>query len=222
MRMLSENEIQLIKARLESLSLSYIEIYNELYDHYVTALEAVSEESFESRKNELDEEFAWSVVREMEKELLKNVSEQLEQSQFEALKFWKMDFWKVLGIFIYTALLITVYEFISLDVMLVFSFVPALGIMIALLNQSGNYFSFSLDPNYFRPRNVILQAALGRYSLVLNFSNFFFILTSIILNNNGFENWAMLLVLLYSTILNVYALSLYGSINLKTLKLIKP
>lgn len=222
MRMLSENEIQLIKARLESLSLSYIEIYNELYDHYVTALEAVSEESFESRKNELDEEFAWSVVREMEKELLKNVSEQLEQSQFEALKFWKMDFWKVLGIFIYTALLITVYEFISLDVMLVFSFVPALGIMIALLNQSGNYFSFSLDPNYFRPRNVILQAALGRYSLVLNFSNFFFILTSIILNNNGFENWAMLLVLLYSTILNIYALSLYGSINLKTLKLIKP
>ncbi|MFC0264711.1 hypothetical protein [Fontibacter flavus] len=222
MRMLSENEIQLIKARLESLSLSYIEIYNELYDHYVTALEAVSEESFESRKNELDEEFAWSVVREMEKELLKNVSEQLEQSQFEALKFWKMDFWKVLGIFIYTALLITVYEFISLDVMLVFSFVPALGIMIALLNQSGNYFSFSLDPNYFRPRNVILQAALGRYSLVLNFSNFFFILTSIILSNNGFENWAMLLVLLYSTILNVYALSLYGSINLKTLKLIKP
>lgn len=222
MRMLSENEIQLIKAHLESLSLSYIEIYNELYDHYVTALEAVSEESFESRKNELDEEFAWSVVREMEKELLKNVSEQLEQSQFEALKFWKMDFWKVLGIFIYTALLITVYEFISLDVMLVFSFVPALGIMIALLNQSGNYFSFSLDPNYFRPRNVILQAALGRYSLVLNFSNFFFILTSIILSNNGFENWAMLLVLLYSTILNVYALSLYGSINLKTLKLIKP
>lgn len=222
MRMLSENEIQLIKARLESLSLSYIEIYNELYDHYVTALEAVSEESFESRKNELDEEFAWSVVREMEKELLKNVSEQLEQSQFEALKFWKMDFWKVLGIFIYTALLITVYEFISLDVMLVFSFVPALGIMIALLNQSGNYFSFSLDPNYSRPRNVILQAALGRYSLVLNFSNSFFILTSIILSNNGFENWAMLLVLLYSTILNVYALSLYGSINLKTLKLIKP
>ncbi|MDX5479677.1 MAG: hypothetical protein LPJ98_14615 [Cyclobacteriaceae bacterium] len=127
-----------------------------------------------------------------------------------------------MGIFIYTALLITVYEFISLDVMLVFSFVPALGIMIALLNQSGNYFSFSLDPNYFRPRNVILQAALGRYSLVLNFSNFFFILTSIILSNNGFENWAMLLVLLYSTILNVYALSLYGSINLKTLKLIKP
>lgn len=221
-RTLSEIEIQTIKDRLDSLNLSYLEIYNELLDHYVTALEAVPEEAFESKKNELDEQFAWSVVRNMEKELLQNVSEQLQNSQLEALKFWKLDFWKVLGIFTYSILLFAIYRFISLYVMLGFSVVPALGIMIALLYHSSNYFSLSLDPKYHRPRNVILQAALGRYVVVFNFINFFFIISSIILNNNGLENWAMLLMIIYSTLLNLYALSLYSSINLKTLKLTKP
>ena len=221
MRKLTDIEIQIIKDRLDSLSLSYIEIYNELLDHYVTALEQVDPEGFVEKKEMLDDEFAWSVVRNMEKELLKNVSQELQNSQLEALKFWKMDFWRVLGIFTYTTLLILIFQFVNLDVMMVFSFLPALGIMIVLLYHSGNYFSFNIDPNYHRPRNVILQAALGRYQLVLNFSNFFFMLSSIILNNNGLQNWAMLMMLIYSTILNLYSLSLYSSINLKTFKLIK-
>ncbi|SIS85384.1 hypothetical protein [Belliella pelovolcani] len=221
MRKLTDIEIQIIKDRLDSLSLSYIEIYNELLDHYVTALEQVDPEGFVEKKEMLDDEFAWSVVRDMEKELLKNVSQELQGSQLEALKFWKMDFWRVLGVFIYTTFLMMTYQFVSLDVMMVFSFLPALGILIVLLYHSGNYFSFNLDPNYHRPRNVILQAALGRYQLVLNFSNFFFMLSSIILNNNGLQNWAMLMMLIYSTILNLYSLSLYSSINLKTFKLIK-
>ncbi|MCH7414757.1 hypothetical protein MM213_14750 [Belliella sp. R4-6] len=221
MRTLTEIEIQTIKDRLDSLNLSYLEIYNELLDHYVTALEQVEPEEFDPRKELLDEEFAWSVVREMEKQLLNSVSSELKNSQLESLKFWKMDFWRVFGIFTYTVLLIVVYKTISLDVMMVFSFLPALGIMIVLLYHSGNYFWFSFNPSYFRPRNVILQAALGRYWFVLNSSNFFFFITSIILNNNGLENWAMILMLFYSTLLNLYALSLYHSINLKIFKLIK-
>lgn len=221
MRKLTETELLTIKERLDSLCLSYLEIYNELLDHYITALEQVSPEEFETKKEALDEEFAWSVVRRMEKDLLNAISKQLQSSQLEALKLWKMDFWKVLGIFSYTVCLILVYQFISLDVMMAFSFLPVLGIMMRLLYHSGNYFSLSMDPNYFRPRNVILQAALGRYTLVLNFSNAFFMLTSIVLNNLGFESWAMVLMIGYSTIMNLYALSLYGSINLKTFKIIK-
>jgi uncharacterized protein YlaN (UPF0358 family) len=221
MRKLTETELQTIKELLDSLSLSYLEIYDELLDHYITALEQVSPEEFGTKKKALDEEFAWSVVRRMEKDLLSATSNQLQSSQFEALKFWKMDFWKVLGIFSYTVCLILAYHFISLDVMMAFSFLPVLGIMTLFLYHSGNYFYLSMDPNYFRPRNVILQAALGRFRLVLNFSNSFFILTSIVLNNLGFESWAMLLMLCYSTLLNLYSLSLYGSIHLKTFKIIK-
>ncbi|MCH7397637.1 hypothetical protein MM236_06535 [Belliella sp. DSM 107340] len=221
MRKLTDTEIQTIKDRLDSLNLSYLEIYNELLDHYVTALEEVEQEEFDHRKELLDEEFAWSVVRGMEKQLLNSVSSELKNSQLESLKFWKMDFWRVFGIFTYTVLLIVVYKTISLDVMMVFSFLPALGIMIVLLYHSGNYFWFSFKPSYFRPRNVILQAALGRYWFVLNSSNFFFFITSIILDKNDLEHSAMILMLFYSTLLNLYALSLYHSINLKTFKLIK-
>ncbi len=221
MRTLTEIEIQTIKDRLDNLSLSYVEIYNELLDHYVTALEQVEPGEFDHRKELLDSEFAWLVVSDMEKQLLNSVSSELKNSQLESLKFWKMDFWRVFGIFTYTVLLIVIYKTISLDVMMVFSFLPALGIMIVLLYHSGNYFSFSFNPSYFIPRNVILQAALGRYWFVLNSSNFFFFITSIILNNNGLENWAMIMMLFYSTLLNLYALSLYHSINLKTFKLIK-
>ncbi|MCH7408257.1 hypothetical protein MM239_02530 [Belliella sp. DSM 111904] len=222
MRKLTDVELEIIKERLESLSLSYIEIYNELFDHYVTALEQVDSKEFVEKKEILDDEFAWSVVHHMEKELLKNVSQELQSSQLEALKFWKMDFWRVFGIFTYTVLLIFIYKTISLDVMMAFAFLPGFGVITALLYHSGNNFWFSFNPRYFRPRNVILQAAVGRYLFVLNSSNFFFFITSIILINNNLENSAMILMLFYSTFLNLYALSLYHSINLKTFKLIKP
>lgn len=221
MRKLSEIEIRTIKTRLDRLQIAYLEIYNELLDHYVTALEQVEPEEFGNKKEMLDEEFAWSVVRDMEKQLLNSVSSELQSSQLEALKFWKMDFWKVLVIFSYSIFLVMVHLFISLDVMLVFSFLPIVGILVALLYHSGNSFSFSRDPKYHRPKNVILQGALGRYVLIFNLLNAFFMGTSTFLNIHGFESWAMALMICYTTILNIYALSLYGSINLKNLKLIR-
>ena len=54
-RELTDSEFQSIKDRLDSLSLSYIEIYNELLDHYVTALEQVEPEEFADRKEMLDD-----------------------------------------------------------------------------------------------------------------------------------------------------------------------
>ena len=219
-RELTDSEFQSIKDRLDSLSLSYIEIYNELLDHYVTALEQVEPEEFADRKEMLDDEFGWSMVRGMEKQLLDSVSSQLQNSQLEALKFWKMDFWNVLGIFCYADFLILVYRFISLDVMFAFSFLPIFVVFVALLYHSGNYFSLTMDPKYHRPRNVILQAAFGRYALVYNFLNAFFFICYTFLNIHGVVLWTVLLLLLYSTVINLYALSLYGSINLKTFKLI--
>jgi len=88
MRKLSELEIQKIDQRLKSLKIRYIEIYEEIRDHYITALEQVSLEKFDAKKEVLDDEFAWSVVRKMEKELSKQVSKQVLVAQLEFLKFW--------------------------------------------------------------------------------------------------------------------------------------
>lgn len=220
-RRLSDIEVQTIKDRLSRLQIAYVEIYDELLDHYISSLEQFPASEFDKKREVLDDEFAWSVVRGLEKELLNAVSIQLQNSQLEALKIWKLDALKVLGIFSYAFFLLIIYHLISLDVMMIFSFLPVLGILVALLYHSGNYFSLSFDPNYHRPRNVILQAALGKYVLIFNFFNAFFVFTSIFLNNIGLESWAMVLMIFYTTFMNIYALSLYESINLKNFKLIR-
>lgn len=46
MRTLFENEIQLIKARLDRCLIAYQELYDELLDHYISALEQAPEEDF--------------------------------------------------------------------------------------------------------------------------------------------------------------------------------
>jgi hypothetical protein len=219
MRTLSNSEIQTIKDRIDSLKISFTEIYEELFDHYSTALEQLPTEQFSSEKESLDEKFAWSVVRNMEKELLKNVSHQLSASQWEALKFWKLDFLKVLGVFLYLSLIVLGYEFFGKDAALALSFLPPLFMMVVLLYHAG--LNFSLDPNYHRPRKVLIHAALGRYTLLFNFLNAFIIITSLILNRSGLENWALVLWVLYSGLFSLYALSLFASINLGNLKVIK-
>jgi hypothetical protein len=219
MRKLSIEEIQAIETRIGQMKVTYLEVYNELLDHYTTALEQVSPESFASSKKVLDEEFAWSVVRRMDQELLNHVSGQLQKSQLESLKFWKLDTLKLGIVFAYSGLLLVISRFVSLDIIVLLSFIPALGILIRLLFYSGNY--FSLDPNYHKPKRVIFQAALGKYVLAFNLFNSFFIISSLILNDHGLELWAISLTIAYSTIHNLYALSLLNSINLKTFKVIK-
>jgi len=220
MRKLSMEEIQSIEDRLDKMSISYVEIYNELLDHYTTTLEQVSSDKFASTKEVLDEEFAWSVVRRMDKELLNTVSTQLQESQLELLKFWKLDFWKVLSIFTYTSLLLVVYHFFSLDVIFIFAIIPALFSVAALLYHSGNYFGFPLDPNYYRPRKVILQAAFGKYGLAYSLY-IICVCASLILNNHGFGSWTFTLTLIFITAYNLYVLSLYTLIFRKTFKVVK-
>jgi hypothetical protein len=220
MRKLLTEEIQAIEVRLDQMNVSYLEVYNELLDHYTTALEQVSSDEFASTKGNLDDEFSWSVVRKMEKELLNHVSGQLQRSQLDSLKFWKLDFWKLAMIFAYAGFLFAVSQFVSLDVIILLSFIPALCIMVVLLYQSGNY-SLSNELNYHRPRRVIFQAALGKYAVAFNLFYFFYIISSLLLRHQYLGSWAITLTLGYSTIFNLYALSLLNSINLKTFKVIK-
>ncbi|WP_439474796.1 hypothetical protein [Algoriphagus formosus] len=219
MRTLSTQEITRIDQRLESLKIQYLEIHHEIRDHYFTELEKKPAEEFDATFQQLNETFAWSMVKNMEKELFKNVSDQLSTSQWEALKFWKLDFWKVLGVFLYLSLIVLAFEFFGSDAALGLSFLPPLLMMIVLLYHSGLY--FSLDPNYHRPRKVLLHAAVGRYSLLFNLLNAFVVFISLILNRSGLENWALVLWILYSGFLSFYALSLLASIDLKYFKVIK-
>lgn len=93
MRILSPPEIARIDQRLESLKIFYLEIYHEIRDHYFTDLEKKPIEEFEATFQRLNETFAWSVVKRMEKEVRKATNRQISQLQLDSLKFWNLD-WK--------------------------------------------------------------------------------------------------------------------------------
>ena len=92
MRTLSPQEIARIDQRLESLKIQYLEIFHELRDHYFTELEKKPTEEFEATFQQLNETFAWSVVKKMEKELRKATNRQIGQLQLDSLKFWNLSF----------------------------------------------------------------------------------------------------------------------------------
>lgn len=93
MRTLSPKEIYRIDQRLKSLKIFYLEIYHEIRDHYFTDLEKKPVEEFEATFQQLNETFAWSVVKRMEKEVRKATNRQISQLQLDSLKFWNLD-WK--------------------------------------------------------------------------------------------------------------------------------
>ncbi|MFN3997731.1 hypothetical protein [Algoriphagus sp.] len=95
MRTLSSLEIARIDQRLESLKIHYLEIYHEIRDHYFTELEKRSDEEFEATFQQLNETFAWSVVKGMEKELRKATSRKIAQLQWDSLTFWKLSCWEL-------------------------------------------------------------------------------------------------------------------------------
>lgn len=91
MRTLSPQEIARIDQRLESLKIQYLEIFHEIRDHYFTELEKKTVDEFEAIFQQLNETFAWSVVKKMEKELRKATVKQIGELQWQALKFWKLS-----------------------------------------------------------------------------------------------------------------------------------
>lgn len=100
MRILSPQEIARIDQRLRSLKIFYLEIYHEIRDHYFTDLEKKPVDEFEPTFQQLNETFAWSVVKGMEKEVRKATNRQIGQLQLDSLKFWKLG-WK--GNLVYTS-----------------------------------------------------------------------------------------------------------------------
>jgi hypothetical protein len=91
MRTLSTQEIAQIDQRLESLKIQYLEIFHEIRDHYFTELEKKPIEEFEANFEKLNETFSWPMVKWMEKELKKSAEKQINEMQWEMLKFWKPD-----------------------------------------------------------------------------------------------------------------------------------
>jgi hypothetical protein len=180
MRKLSDLEFNSIKTRLDSLQIVYKEIYDELLDHYISQLEKKDQPEFEQELEKLNETFAWSVVKGMEKNLEKQTNKLIAKIQWESLKIWKFSPNEF-----FTGLLIAGLMFISfltfkLEGLFMASSILALAGIILAWNKQGKGISFSLNPKKQKPVACVSRVILSRLGLLYGCLSWFWI---------GVSNW---------------------------------
>ena len=146
MRILSSQEIARIDQRLESLKIQYLEILHELRDHYFTELEKKSSEEFEGTFQQLNETFAWSVVKKMEKEVRKATNRQIGQLQLDSLKFWNLNWKENLAYASWSALLILAFVNFGVNGLMFTTAILAIAVVLGIWSILGikNFFTLSI------------------------------------------------------------------------------
>ena len=146
MRTLSPQEISQIDQRLESLKIQYLEILHELRDHYFTELEKKSSEEFEGTFQQLNETFAWSVVKKMEKEVRKATNRQIGQLQLDSLKFWNLNWKENLAYASWSAFLILAFVNFGVNGLMFTTAILAIAVVFGIWSILGikNFFTLSI------------------------------------------------------------------------------
>lgn len=175
MRKLTQLEISMIHARLKSLYIRYTEVYEEIFDHYSTTLENTPATDSAKEFAKLNETFAWSVVKRMDKELEKCASLQLWKAQLEFLKFWNhglKGFLIVLTFILIISAVVVVFpssELFFLPVTLIFLVV----ILINHIKGYGNPFSLKHKTLSVQSKTVLNRiSAVGNILIWINFIPF--------------------------------------------------
>jgi len=222
MRKLSDIEMQIVKDRLDRLLITYVEIYDELLDHYVTALEQLPAEEFHTKKEALDDELAWSVVRGMEKQLVKTAWREIGIASKSSYKVWKLGA-KKMGILVLSLIVMTfTFQLFGSEyfyALAVGSF-GCLMFLIIYLNRKNLSLNLSIDPEKHRPKKVLTTALLSISVLALNLVNLIAVLLPKLLVNSSYEYLIPFIFLSLGTLILTFSWMIYNTIDLKNLKTI--
>jgi len=223
MRKLSGQEIQIIKDRLDRCLIAYIEIYDELFDHYILALENASPDEFDAKKEALDEEFSWSVIKGMEKDLQKTAWRELMKTMKSSYMVWNLG-WQKIGVLIFmTLILIPVFHLAGEEAFYIVAimFFVILSGSILYFHRKKYRLSWSLAPEKHQPRHVMAVMFFSSQVFVFSIINLSAQLLPKLLKNTLYEYFTPLLFLLLGNLILAFSWVVFTSINLKTLKLIK-
>lgn len=223
MRTLTEIEIQTIKDRLDRCLIAYVEIYDELLDHYISALEQIPEEEFDRKKEALDDEFSWSVIKQMEKDLQKNAWKELMSASKSSYRIWTLG-WEKIGVLIFMAvILIPIFYFAGEE-----SFYIVVMMLFGILMGSSVYFNrkkygftWSLAPGKHQPKHVMAAIFFGSQGLIFGIIHLSAQLLPKLLLNTPYEYLTPFLFLGLGMMILAYSWLVFITINLKTFKLIK-
>jgi hypothetical protein len=223
MRTLSNSEIQIIKDRLDRCLIAYAEIYDELLDHYILALKSVSPDEFESKKEALDDEFSWSVIKGMEKDLQKTAWKELLSASKSSYKIWTLG-WKKIGVLILMAMiLVPVFHFSSEEYFYVGAMIFFLILVVSSIyyNRKKYGFTWSLAPGKHQPKHVMAAMFFGSQGLIFGVIHLSAQLLPKLLLNTPYEQLTPFIFLCLGIIILAYSWLIFTTINLKTFKLIK-
>jgi len=214
MRQLSEQEIVSIHARLKSLHIRYTEVYEEIFDHYCTTLENVPVLDYPTIIARLNETFAWSVVKGMDKELEKNVSKQVLAAQLDFLKFWNHGIKGFLvGLAGFASLAIFAFTIPASESILVF-------LAIILFTTAGVFFmrrdalSFSLSHKSVSISSAIVIKRVGILNTVFVW---IYVFPSVFTHGAIFSNalvvWGMGIVTIFSILYSISLLAISANLS---------
>ncbi|TXE04034.1 hypothetical protein [Algoriphagus aquimarinus] len=214
MRKLSAQEFDRIHTRLKSLYIRYTEVYEEIFDHYCTTLENVSEAESIIVLTQLNETFAWSVVKGMDQELEKNVSKQVWVAQLEFLKFWNHGLKGLLATIIGFALLeIAIFIIPVSELILVF-------LVIILITTAGVFF-MKRDAISFRLSHKMVSISsatiIKRVGILNTIFMWIYAMPSVLtrgeIHSNTLFVWGMGIVTVFSTLYSISLLVIASNLT---------
>lgn len=131
MRKLSNEQKEKLANHIAKKPIEYIELYNELYDHYASAYEK-GEKSLEETLEELDDHFHYQKVKRINSNLLKKIKRSVNEIYWREFKnFWRWpQIVSTLGILFLGILLV---ETILVESIVWYILVPTLVINAGLL-----------------------------------------------------------------------------------------
>jgi hypothetical protein len=215
-RTLSAIELQTIKARLDRCQISYQEVYDELFDHYVSVLEHASEEEFPHRKEALDHAFNWSTIRQMEKQQVTLATRDLDKLLLTKIS---LQIFNKLTMGILALLLALNYSlycfmgfhsFANLTLLMVFA-------LLAFAAYASQNIPFLLVQN--KAKKAIHEAAFKKHLFYFNVLNFVLLVPSFMLHYHGYQEPSQVLIIGYAVIVLSIALLIYNTIKHKPLEI---
>ncbi len=168
MRKFTDIELQRINDRLEILRIKYLEIYEEIKDHYFSELEKKSADEFEATFLQLNEAFDWPSVKSMEKNLERSTNRLITQLQWNELKFWKLNSVSLLYPFLMMLALGVVYSYLDVEGMTWAVILCSLAGVFVTWYVVSKEVSISLKQLSIKPMRVFPRQILKRSSIFVS------------------------------------------------------
>lgn len=162
MRKLSEQELKLVQLAIMAKDLTVMEVIAEIYDHYITHLEAFSEEEFKSELVKLESIWIYPYCRDLQGEFSKTINKSIRTLQWKLIKSY-FTWPKILSTVTFFGFLYILSQVLSAKVFVYTCFIPFLIITqvfhIYLLILSRKKYSKLRSVFNFRSTGQILSSA---------------------------------------------------------------